>query len=343
MRSLSWLRHLIRDLAHARACRRHRPRRQPTTCRFQLEALEDRWCPTYNITDLGTLGGTYSYAYAINNANPVQVAGQAQLASGIYHAFVYSGGTMTDLGSLSTEGDNYSLAHALNDKGQVVGESYLGGGGGSIDHAFLWQSGAMTDLGNLGSSWTIAHSINSAGIVVGEGNTASGVDHAWVWQSGTMTDLNNLIPAGSGWVLSSANGINDNQQIVGDGTINGQQHAFLWQIGGGAPTDLGALPGSSGSFAYAINASGQVTGDSPVGNALAFSWTSPGPMTDLGTLKGDLTSRGLALNKYNQVVGYSEVNLERAVLWQNGQVVSLSTQIPKNSGWGGRRLRTEGG
>jgi probable HAF family extracellular repeat protein len=42
-----------------------------------------------------------------------------------------------------------------------------------------------------------------------------------------MTDLNSLIPAGSGWVLTSARGINDAGQIVGTGTISGVQHAFL--------------------------------------------------------------------------------------------------------------------
>jgi len=42
-----------------------------------------------------------------------------------------------------------------------------------------------------------------------------------------MKDLNRLIPSGSGWVLSEATGINDAGQIVGSGTVHGQQHAFL--------------------------------------------------------------------------------------------------------------------
>ncbi|HEY3701676.1 MAG TPA: hypothetical protein VGL32_05420, partial [Acidimicrobiales bacterium] len=42
-----------------------------------------------------------------------------------------------------------------------------------------------------------------------------------------MTDLNSLIPAGSGWVLDQARAINDAGQIVGWGTINGHEHAFL--------------------------------------------------------------------------------------------------------------------
>jgi hypothetical protein len=42
-----------------------------------------------------------------------------------------------------------------------------------------------------------------------------------------MQDLNNLIDSASGWVLSRASGINAFGQIVGQGTIGGNTHAFL--------------------------------------------------------------------------------------------------------------------
>jgi probable HAF family extracellular repeat protein len=42
-----------------------------------------------------------------------------------------------------------------------------------------------------------------------------------------MIDLNNLIASGSGWVLTSAEAINDKGQIVGWGTLNGTSRAFL--------------------------------------------------------------------------------------------------------------------
>ena len=48
--------------------------------------------------DLGTLGGTYSYANGINNKG--QIVGYSLTASGQDHAFLYSGGKMTDLGTL---------------------------------------------------------------------------------------------------------------------------------------------------------------------------------------------------------------------------------------------------
>src|SRR5262249_14733956 len=46
--------------------------------RPRLEALEARWCPTtYTATDLQTLGGPDSYAWAINNSSPPTIVGEA--------------------------------------------------------------------------------------------------------------------------------------------------------------------------------------------------------------------------------------------------------------------------
>src|SRR5438034_5112129 len=61
--------------------------------------------------------------------------------------------TATDLGSLSG-GESFiqgsdGLGNVLNDSGQVVGYSYLAGGG---FHAFLWDKGVMHDLGTLGGT-----------------------------------------------------------------------------------------------------------------------------------------------------------------------------------------------
>src|SRR5512137_857723 len=71
------------------------------------------------MTDLGTLGGTYSRAYAINKTG--QVAGASLTSSEEMHPFLYSNGSMKDLGTFG--GSGWSEAYDINDAGQVVGYS----------------------------------------------------------------------------------------------------------------------------------------------------------------------------------------------------------------------------
>src|SRR5205814_7977101 len=68
---------------------------------------------------------------------------------------------------------------------------------------------------------------------------------------------------------------------------------------------LGTLGGTS-SLAKAVNASGQVVGESYIaGSGIhVFSWTLPGGMIDLGTL-GGCCSWAEAINASGQVVGVS--------------------------------------
>ena len=57
----------------------------------------------YSVTDLGTLGGTASRAYGINNSG--KVVGWAWYSNDIPHAFLYSGSTISDLGVISGSGE----------------------------------------------------------------------------------------------------------------------------------------------------------------------------------------------------------------------------------------------
>jgi probable HAF family extracellular repeat protein len=122
---------------------------------------------SYNIVDLGTLGGAYRVAYGINNDG--QVAGWSTTAGeAAYHAFRYSGGGMSDLGTL---GGTLSWANGINNSGQVVGYAYTASDG---QHAFLYSGGAMLDLNTLfhgGSGWTLteANGINDNGQIAGQG------------------------------------------------------------------------------------------------------------------------------------------------------------------------------
>jgi hypothetical protein len=65
--------------------------------------------------------------------------------------------------------------------------------------------------------------------VVGQVDFGAGSSSAFLWlaTTHTMYDLNSLIAPTSDWQLIAATSINNNSQITGYGTINGQVHGFV--------------------------------------------------------------------------------------------------------------------
>jgi probable HAF family extracellular repeat protein len=109
--------------------------------------------------DLGTLGGTTSFALALNNFG--QVAGFSRTALDVDHAFLYTGtpgvdGAMIDLdawldANYPIEGANWTLTKALglNDTGFITGYgTYDDGPGGLTDgtRAFLLDASALVSV-----------------------------------------------------------------------------------------------------------------------------------------------------------------------------------------------------
>lgn len=176
--------------------------------------------------DLGTLGSSgndwWNSAQSVNNSGVV--VGTSYDAQGNFFGFVWKSGKMTKMGTL---GGPWSQAYAVNNKGQITGLGYTKNGSA---HGFIANCAtcALKDLGTFaGSTSTVwGFAINDSGVVVGQ-STFQNTYHAFVYSAGKIQDLNKLIPAGSGWVLIEAQGINSTGQIVGLGTHNGQEHAYL--------------------------------------------------------------------------------------------------------------------
>lgn len=143
-----------------------------------------------------------------------------------------SDGMMADLGTL---GWGVSFGRAINDSGQVAGDSV-----GLSQDAFLYtrtpgSDGAMADLGSLAGSETYGYAINASGQVVGKSVAWTGYFNIWDYRAflytgtpgvdGQMIDLNAWLKAnnpteGAKWTLTAAYGLTDSGLITGTGTYN---------------------------------------------------------------------------------------------------------------------------
>lgn len=285
--------------------------------------------PRYKVTDLGTLGGHTSRAYAINDVG--QVVGHADLPDGPgSHAFLWQEGTMRDLGSL----DGYfghSTAYDINNLGYVVGSTDVEE---DYAHPFVWYGGGLIQMHTLGGPGA-AYSINEDNWIGGTSKYQNSVECAVEWAvGGDAKDLNDWLPAGSPWRLRSGHIYNQLGQYAVRGCIEYECHAFILEHDG--LTDLGTLGGSYSS-PEDINASGQVVGTSsiPSGHFHAFLWQN-GTMTDLGTL-GNNASRANAVNNAGLVVGDIYMGggtiPSHAFVWAYDKMSNLNDLIPSDSGW----------
>lgn len=184
-----------------------------------------------------------NWANGINNSGTV-VGTSEVVAGGLQQAF-YTGanGTPINLTTRNSAGSfqGNMAGTAIANDGDIVGYGVVG----TNNQAFYASAsgGSLVDLGTLGSSLTsMALGVNDNALVVG---TSGG--QAFLWgQSEGMYSLSSLVdPAElSGWVLTEATGINDNDQISGEGYLDGVLHGFiLTPIPGESPFTLpGTVP-----------------------------------------------------------------------------------------------------
>ncbi|HTL28937.1 MAG TPA: hypothetical protein VL282_06950, partial [Tepidisphaeraceae bacterium] len=224
-----------------------------TVMRFAVQAavetLENRRLLSgYTLTDLGTLGGANSAAYAINDSG--QVTGWADTGDpGTSHAFLYSNGSMSDLGSLN--GDSTSEGRAINASGQIVGGSYTSP---PPVHGFLYSNGSMQDLAQEPLDQPTG--INASGVISGQGPWGGG------YQPYIYDSVNGLqqIPLLDGYQIGAVGTLNNVGQVPGGSYIT---FANYWRgtVYDMNTSTLSALPDSVGqSFASAINDDGLATG-----------------------------------------------------------------------------------
>jgi probable HAF family extracellular repeat protein len=320
----------------------------------------------YVLTDLGTLGGTASSAFGINDRG--HVSGQGSLpGNGNEHGFLYRNGKKTDLGTLGLPGLN-STAGVINDRDEVAmiaettaidpfQENFCGFFTANTCVGAVWKRGQLTPLPTLGGNNGFATGVNNRGELVGyveNGTqdpacpTPQTLDfEAVTW--GPDGEIHELPPL-KGDTVGFALGMNNRGDVAGgSGTcantplfpLLGGPHAILWH--NGVPRDLGSLGGTLISVAAGVNNRREVAGGSYLSDEKtlhSFFWTEHQGLEDMGTVGTDLASFATAINERGQVVGAScDVNPVtaqappncRAYLWEDGKMVDLNTLVPADS------------
>ena len=256
----------------------------------------------HQVTDLGTLGGSFSNALDVNNAGLVVGAAQNAIPDPFAgnrvglpsttqtRAFLWQHGVMKDLGTL---GGNDAEADFINARGQIAGSSFTSTVANPTtqqptQHPFLWERGSMVDLGSLGGTSGYPIALNDQGQVVGSMNLAGDqAHHAFLWKQGRLIDL---------------------------GTLGGNTSDALWENAVGHVVGRADLPGSAAH--------------------VAFLWRD-GTMHNLGLLSGDECSTATGINDSDQVVGGSGICGVggHAWLWDHGTLVNLSDLVAPVAGW----------
>lgn len=183
--------------------------------------------------DLGDLGGSFVYPFSINRSGTI--AGQSDISDDLdpvfnipqFHGFIWSAGTLTDLGSIF--GSNFNYADAINDAGLVTGSADLPGD--TAAHAFILNQGTVQDLTPYDGVVAWGVGINNSGQVIGswgdfdddpeDGPPVEAMEcpcNAVLWSNGGSTFLTDVVPAG--WDLYLGMGINDRGEILAYGTFN---------------------------------------------------------------------------------------------------------------------------
>jgi probable HAF family extracellular repeat protein len=315
--------------------------------------------PGYTAIDLGTLGGTLSWATGINEAGWVDgfsnLTGDAN-----QHAFLWRDGLMTDIGTLGGPNSGVSFwGRRPNALGQVAGAGQTSAADSAGEDfcafinnffsapsapfvclPFVWRGGMITPLPTLGGNGNAAQ-VNNLGLVAGQVDVAP--DPACtpqtprpqpvLWQNGVLHKLPQLL----GFPYGGPNAINDNGQAVGilvSDCAATVAHAVLWS--NGRATYLGSLGGTVNDEAVDINNRSQVVGFSSLNGNLTFHgflWTQSDGMQDVGTLPGDAASLAIGINDAGQIVGTSfDANGNpRAFLLHNGVMTDLNTLVPASS------------
>ena len=278
------------------------------------------------VIDIGTLGGPYAFARAINNK--AQVVGQSiDAAETRIEAFVWEHGVMRPL---STPDLWFEIANDINDHGQIVGS------GRDLQGRFValrWDDGVLTALPPpAGATVCSAEAINDHGDVLGWCDQQPASQWGLIWRrTGERVPLEG-IPAG--WTVGPVE-ITDKGAILGGGTDDANARvAFIWDDG--VLTRINDAPGDPMFLPTALNERGHAAGwgaDPLNRRAVLFDGNR---VVTLPLPPGTTSSTADGLNERDEVIGaVATGNGFAAAVWAQGRVRVLPS-LPNTTtsfGW----------
>ncbi|MCA0360364.1 MAG: PEP-CTERM sorting domain-containing protein [Armatimonadetes bacterium] len=283
--------------------------------------------PHYEVVQIGNLPGTSKgNVVAINNNNVV--AGNS-FAGNEIQMFRWS-----EANGMSSSGFPHHdriIANDINDAGQIVGLSYLGGMQGMRHEPGLMIGFAPAP----GHVYSRGLGINNLGQMVGTSVTNQGVEMAARFPGGWGELLPNYGPQEN----SAARRINDAGDAVGHTDLAGTNRAALFRSNN-TLVDLHAmLAGSIYSRAMDINDSGRIIGFTTNNASFTqgFLINFESGVTTIDPLSGHDFLYLDAINATGQIVGTSKRSsgsASDAVIWDSTLgLTPLNTLIDPNSGW----------
>ncbi len=282
----------------------------------------------YTFINLGTLGGNFSGADGLNDAGEV-----------VGFDFI-AGARMWGLDERPFRWKDANSNHR-SDLGEMVHLPTLGGAGQAFAINNAGEAVGVSRLGGTGTPYHAALFNTVAGTVADLNSFLSPADAA-------------------NWVLERARDINDNRQVVGDGQVTSggvtETHGYLLDLNSGTLTDLGFFPGALNNLpapqvvggstlfnsapplidlaplqAFDVNDAGEIVGRAPFSYSSfhrPFYRSAAGVVTDIGTFESfDGLGRAQAINATGLVVGaterrYKGLLRQIAFQWQAGTPTS---------------------
>ena len=248
-------------------------------------------------------------------------------SSSIFSAPKYD---IIDLGEVL--GGTSSEAHAINNRGEVVGQ-YTDNSNNGYYHAFLWSDGVMTELPGYSGTESVAQDINDSGLVVGLSWISSGVSYAVLWNNGIASSIGDL-----GGNVAWARAINNAGDITGQSFFTTDQinsASAFFKSAGGPMQGIGPV-GRIFLEVKDINNLGQVTGaiiNRDLANGFRAFVYDGGSVIDLGKPDGSLWSGASAINDSGHIAGsalfqYSSFTANRAMLYKDGAWIDFYGGAP---------------